>query len=180
MALFRHSTRLGIGIAYPHDTTACYACPFRSLLGPIEGMDTEIATAIIAATSALAGSAVGGVASYFSTRSMRKLEWQLSEIEREIASRRALYGQFLAESNKWIVRSFDQKANSFAEMQELLNLHSEISLISSKIGAKAKEILSCVLDHHQKDKETSGTYPTLRDAFIALCQQEVKDLRSAV
>ena len=76
------------------------------------------------------------------------------------------------------MQSFDKKANSFAEMQELLNLHSEISLISSAIGAKAKDILSCVLDHHRRDGETPGTYPALRDAFISLCQQEVRDLRS--
>jgi hypothetical protein len=143
-------------------------------------MNTAIATALIAATSALVGSVIGGIVSYFSTKSMRKLEWKLSEIEREIASRRAIYAKFLAESNTWIVRSVDQKVNSFAEMQELLNIQSEISLISPKIGAKAKEILSCVLDHHQKGKEHLGTYPHLRDSFIALCLQEVRGMRSEV
>lgn len=143
-------------------------------------MDTEIATALIVAASALIGSAVGGVASYFSTKSMRKLEWKLSEIEKEIASRRAIYAKFLAESNTWIVRSVDQKVDSFAEMQELLNLQSEISLMSPKIGEKAKEILSCVLDHHQKGKQQLGTYPPLRDSFIDLCLQEIRSMRSEV
>jgi hypothetical protein len=143
-------------------------------------MGTEIATSLIAATAALVGSFVGGAVSYFSTRSMRKLEWRLSEIEREIASRRTIYAKFLSESNIWIIRSVDQRASSFVEMQELLNLQSEISLSSPQIGAKAKEILSCVLDHHQKGKEPLGTYPLLRDSFVDLCLQEVRDMRSRI
>lgn len=142
-------------------------------------MQTEIATALIASISALAGSAVGGFAAYFSNKSMRKLEWKLSEIEREIASRRATYANFLAEANKLILQSVEKKASSAIPIQELLNLQSEIALLSPPIASKAKEIISCVLDHHQKGNEQHGTYPTLRDDSIALCIQETKALRDS-
>lgn len=142
-------------------------------------METEIATAIIASISALAGSAVGGFASYFSNKSMRKLEWKLSELEREIASRRNIYARFLAEANKHIIQSVEKKSNSAIPMQELFNLQSEIALISPHIGLKAKEIASCVLDHHQADNDKRGTYPALRDAFVEMCLQETKGLRDS-
>jgi hypothetical protein len=143
-------------------------------------MDNDIVVAIIVAASALIGSAVGGISSYFSTKSMRKLEWRLSETEREISSRRTLYARFIAESNNWIIRSVDMKVNHFAEMQELVNIYSEISLLSPIIGRKAKEIVSCVIDHHEKGNQQHGTYPALRDSFIDLCLQEAKSMRSEV
>lgn len=143
-------------------------------------METEITTAIVASISALAGSVVGGFASYFSNKSMRKLEWKLSELEREIASRRTIYAKFLAEANKHIIQSFEKKANSATPMQELFNLHSEIALISPYIGLKAKEIASCVLDHQLENNDKRGTYPALRDAFVEMCLQEIKGLRDSV
>jgi hypothetical protein len=143
-------------------------------------MQTEVATALIASISALVGSAVGGFSAYFSNKSMRKLEWKLYEIEGEIASRRTIYAKFLAETNQLILQSVEKKANSAGPMQELFNIQSEIALISPIIGSKAKEIVSCVLDHHQRGNDQVGTYPVLRDAFIELCLQETQSLRDSV
>lgn len=142
-------------------------------------MEIQLATAIIGAASALLGSLAGGVASYLSTRSMRKLEWKLLQVEKEIQRRETLYADFLSDANKFIVQSFEQKVNSINDLGSIINYESKIRLVSPSLGSLAREITACVLDYHQKDKKTEREYPKLRDEFIEKCRAELDILRSS-
>jgi hypothetical protein len=142
-------------------------------------MDVQLSIALIGVISALLGSGVGGLTSYLSTRSMRKLEWRLTQIEKEIVKRENLYAEFLGEANKWIVFSFERKVDTLSDMSSLINLESRIRLVSPSLGGIAREIVACVLDHHEKNKKETREYPTLRDSFITECRIVLDGLRDA-
>lgn len=61
---------------------------------PVKWMP-QIAAAMVGVASALLGALLGGVASYVSTRSMRRVEWKLAHAGREMQKREAIYLEFL-------------------------------------------------------------------------------------
>lgn len=141
-------------------------------------MEIQLAVAVIGVVAALLGSLIGGTSSYFSTRSMRKLEWRLSQVDREIEKRESLYAEFLSQANMGIISSFDQKPSSTEILRPLLNLESRIRLISPEVGELARRIAACVIDHHEKSKEDKASYPPLRDEFIAKCKASLDAIRA--
>jgi len=143
-------------------------------------MNTQLTVAIIGVAAALLGSVIGGISSYFSTRSMRKLEWKLSQADREIEKREALYADFLSHANIGIVSSFDKEPDTTNLLKPLMNLESRIRLVSPEVGDSARKIVSCVIDHHQKDKDDKASYPSLRDDFISKCRKSLDSLRAGV
>lgn len=111
---------------------------------------------------------------------MRKLEWKLAQIDREIEKREAIYAEFLTQANLGMMSAFDDKPDSRTVVKPLLDLESRARLISPEVGDLAREIASCILDHHQKDKKEKAAYPILRDRFITACKQQLDKLRSDV
>jgi hypothetical protein len=137
-------------------------------------MEVQVIVAIVGVAAALLGSAIGGFTSYLSTRSMKKLEWKLSLREKELARSEGLYSEFIAEANRVLIQSFDQKFSSVKEMTTLLALESRIWMHSEEIGILSRQIVSCVLDYHTKDrKDEEARFPGLRDTFIATCRREL-------
>lgn len=143
-------------------------------------MDIQVTVAIIGVAAALFGSAIGGLSSYFSTRSMRKLEWKLSQVDREMEKREALYADFLSHSNIAMVSAFSDEPRSTDVIKPLVNLESRIRLISPEVGELARKIVSCVIDHHQESKKEKANYPALRDEFITKCKTSLDALRADV
>lgn len=143
-------------------------------------MDIQLSVAIIGVVSALSGTAIGGLTSYFSSRSMRKLEWRLTQIDKEIDKRENLYAAFLGEANRWVIFSVNNKVQSLEGLDHFLSLESKIRLISPEIGDLARKITSCILDNLQKDKNAEVKYPDLRDSFIVSCQLSIDKLRRSI
>lgn len=143
-------------------------------------MDTQLVVAVIGVSAALLGSIVGGVSSYLSTRSMRKLEWKLARIDREIDKRETLYADFLSSANLGMLSSFNKDPDSTEVIKPIMNLEARIRLVSPELGELARKVVSCVIDHHQKEKNDKASYPPLRDEFISRCKSSLDALRADV
>jgi len=139
-----------------------------------------MASSVIAASSALLGSLLGGFASYFSTKSMRKLEWRLAQVERNIEKRESLYAAFLGDANRFMILTLEKKIDSVAQLETLITYESRIRLTSPALGDIAREITACVLDHQGNNKEVKREYPKLRDEFIQRCRAELDHLISTL
>jgi uncharacterized protein YneF (UPF0154 family) len=137
-------------------------------------MSNEVLIAIIGVTSALLGSLVGGIASYFSTRSMRRLDWQLSVREKEIERNRILYNEFLAEANRLMLLSFGKKVSDTTDFSTIAAMESQIRMTSLSLGERARKITACTMSYNVKgDPKTEENFPLLRDEFIEACRQEI-------
>ena len=140
-------------------------------------MEVQVVVAIVGVTAALVGSAIGGVTSYFSTRSMRRMEWRLTLQEKEISRRETLYTEFITEANRLVIHSSAEKISDGNVLTLLLALESRIWLHSEGLGPKARKICSCILDYQVKDKKGTPKFGDLRDDFIAACRKDLADAR---
>ncbi|KRA33805.1 hypothetical protein ASD68_12710 [Rhodanobacter sp. Root627] len=143
-------------------------------------MSSNVTVAVIGVVAALLGSAIGAIASYFSTRSMRKLEWRLAQADREIEKRESLYAEFFAAANHGMLAGVAGKSIQPHELDILVNLDCRIWLLSPELGKCSRAIVSCVMDHYQKDKKDKASYPELREQFIVICRKSVEALRASV
>jgi len=141
-------------------------------------MDIQLSIALIGIAAALLGSAIGGLTSYLSTKSTRKLEWRLSLIEKDISKREDLYADFLSEANKLILLAHKNKIEDPTRLEKLVNLENKIRLMSPTLGDLTRKITSCVLDHHEAGDNKKGSYPELRDSFIKDCRELLNKLKS--
>jgi hypothetical protein len=140
-------------------------------------MEMQLTIATIGVASALLGSLIGGLSSYLSTKSMRLLEWRLGQIERDVAMRENLYADFLSETNKSLLQSFEKKVESLASLNTLINLESKIRLISPSVSPYATKLTSCVVDHHEVNKEKPN-YAEVRDEFIQACRNDLNQIKA--
>lgn len=108
---------------------------------------------------------------------MRKLEWKLARVDREIDKREALYAEFLSSANLGMVSSFGKSPDSTEVIKPMMDLETRIRLVSPDVGELARKIVGCVIDPHQKDKDDKVSYPPLRDEFIAKCKASLDALR---
>ena len=137
-------------------------------------MEVQIVVAITSAAAALFGSAIGGITSYFSTRSMRRMEWHLALKEREINRREDLFTDFITEANRLVISSFHEKMSNGNELATLVALENRLWLYSEEIGALARKIAGCVLNYHQeKRKDDAPNFADLRDKFISTCRSNL-------
>ncbi|WP_353222493.1 hypothetical protein [Salinisphaera sp. C84B14] len=140
-------------------------------------MDSEILAALIGVSAAFIGSIVGGVLSYLSTRSVRKIEWKLERRDRETERRYSLYAEFLAEASRLMLLSFERKGVISEEVRKLVALESQIWFHSTEVGASSRNIASCVLNHFEKDEEEDRpNFPELRDEYVRICRRDLDRL----
>ena len=137
-------------------------------------MSNEVLIAIIGVAAALLGSLAGGITSYFATRSMRRLEWQLSTREKAIDLNRALYNDFLAEANRLMLLAFGGKVSDSSGFTKIAALESQIRMTSLPLGDLARKITGCTMSYNVKgDPKSPDSFPQLRDQFIEACRQEL-------
>ena len=144
-------------------------------------METQTIVAIVGVAGVLVGSAVGGVISFLSSRSMRRMEWELSLSEKNILSRESLYVEFLTEATRLMLQSTEEKISQTTAFTTFVSLESRIWFQSPVIGELAREIARCVLDSHNKEpKDKAKEFPELRDKYISECKKDLLALRKHV
>ncbi len=138
-------------------------------------MSNEALIAIIGVAAALLGSVSGSIASYISTRSMRRMEWKLSIHEKSIERHRTLYNDFLSEANRLMLLSFGNKVNDSTDFSKIAAMESQIRMSSLKLGEMARKITSCTMSYNVRDNSNvQDNFPALRDEFIEVCRQEIE------
>ena len=137
-------------------------------------MSNEVLIAIIGVSSALLGSLIGGITSYFSTRSMRRLDWQLTVREKEVERNRTLYNEFLAEANRLMLLALSNKISGSTDFSKIAAMESQIRMTSLTLGEIARKITASIMSYNAKDDpKGDGSFPSLRDNFIETCRQEL-------
>lgn len=146
-------------------------------------METQTLVAIVGVTGALIGSAVGGLISFFSSRSVRRLEWGLGLAEKELRARESLYAEFLTEANRLLLHQIEGKSHQATEMASIIGLESRIWFYSDEVAKVAREIVLCVLDGNIKDSEKKEgkdklVFGDLKDSFLSECKKDFARVKS--
>ncbi len=146
-------------------------------------METQLVIAIVAGSSALLGSAVGGLVTYFSTRSIRRMEWKIERIDIAAQQRERLYLDFLSETARLMNLAVgENKVSSAEELSKMIELSLHIGFVSDTVGNKASKLASYVLDHHGESDEpqdTTMTFSALKNEFVETCRHDIKQLRES-
>ena len=143
-------------------------------------MSQEITVALVAVSGSLIGAAVGGAASFFSTRSARILEWRLASLEKEIEKKEKLFSDFLSETNALMLASMNNKKSNAEEFAKIASLETMMWFCSSDVGNLARKLTACVMANHTAGaSDHDYGFPKLRDEFIARCDEHLNSLRKS-
>lgn len=140
-------------------------------------MDTATLVAIVGVGGTLVGSCLGGFVSFISSRSIRRLDWDLTRTSMEIEKRESLYSDFFAEINRLFILSMEagQATDQFTHVTAL---EARIWLNSDAAGQPARNLVKCVMNFHEEsDDSAADSYPKLRDEFLSICKEELRELR---
>lgn len=154
--------------------------PSSSLLNPISA---ESGIYALVAASALLGSIIGGLLSFFSSYYLGKKKFEQDLITRDLEKRSALYGDFMAEVGRITLLSLDGKIESASEFGALYSLLGRIRIVAPKdVADAAAKFGSLVTDTPSRDdKEKSVSHEKnvalARERFIDLCQGDLRDIK---
>ncbi len=124
------------------------------------------------------GVIVGGGVSYFTAMRIKHLEFKQSNIKFELESRKKLYVDFLAESNRLALGTIVKKNSDPTFLAKLSSLLTEIELVSnSDVHEKAKEIVGHILDINSQIPKDRNDLPSLRAQFVVLVKTELQQIQ---
>ncbi|SUS06831.1 conserved hypothetical protein [uncultured Defluviicoccus sp.] len=125
-----------------------------------------ISTALVAVVAA--------VLSYAAGKGMKRHEWDLNIRREKVAIRQRLYAEFLAEANRLILQSIEEKSSTVTSFFKLTRKFSEIELISpDTVSAAAKSICDHVICSHAVQQKMETNFYELKQAFILQARQEI-------
>jgi uncharacterized membrane protein YdjX (TVP38/TMEM64 family) len=104
-------------------------------------METQTLVALFGVGGVIIGSAVGGIISFLSARSMRRMEWQLSLAEKDILNRESLYAEFLTQANRLVLQSIERNISLGTDLTTLIALETKIRFFSDSVGDAAQGLL---------------------------------------
>ena len=132
---------------------------------------------IINAIPTLLGVMLGAICAYYSNKKIKSIELQNSRKQELRIEKRKCCAEFIAESNRQLIKSFDSTFSSASEFSNLANCSSNVELLCSETTIAAmKEILNCVLKSHSSSRknEEYGKYNELKAAFIVAVKKELE------
>ncbi len=145
-------------------------------------MSSESGIYVLVAVSALLGSIIGGLLSFFSAYYLGKKKFEQDLISRDLEKRGALYGDFMAEGGRIILLSLDGKLGSASEYGALYSLLGRIRIVAPKAVAEAAtKFGSLVTDTPPRDDREKGAQhdkdlADARERFIDLCQEDLREI----
>lgn len=146
-------------------------------------MSSESGIYVLVAASALLGSIIGGLLSFFSSYYLGKKKFEQDLVSRDLEKRGALYGDFMAEVGKITLLSLDGKIESASEYGALYSLLGRIRIVAPKeVAEAAAKFGSQVTDMPtREDKAKSAAHEknlaAARERFIDLCQADLRDIK---
>jgi hypothetical protein len=145
-------------------------------------MNTDMA--ILSAASALLGTIIGGVISYFTTRYTISQQHRHDLRTRELEKRESLYSDFLAEVTRLGMLSITQKASDATEFIRLASLQARIKLLATnEVAVAAGVMTSFTVKKFSEKKEPNNEAQNKENAeaekfplqFIALAKKELEE-----
>ena len=140
--------------------------------------------AILSAASALLGTIIGGIISYFTTRYTVTNQHQHNQRTREIDNRESLYSDFLAEVTRLGLLAIEKKPNEASDFSRLAALQARIKLLASSDVASAAGIMTAfTIKKFSNPKEVVGDVQSKKEAeesplkFIELAKKELDALK---
>jgi hypothetical protein len=105
--------------------------------------------AVLAALSAILGSAVGGSASIATAWLTQRSQGRREHIEAEIQKREQLYVEFIAEGSKLIIEAFDHQLQSPERLTPLYSVVNRIRLrCSEEVLAATERTATRIIEHY--------------------------------
>jgi hypothetical protein len=147
-------------------------------------MSSESGIYVLVAASALLGSIIGGLLSFFSSYYLGKKKFEQDLVSRDLEKRSALYGDFMAEVGRITLLSLDGKIESASEFGALYSLLGRIRIVAPKeVADAAAKFGTLVTDTPARDdQEQSARHEknltATRDQFIALCQADLQNIKT--
>jgi hypothetical protein len=112
-------------------------------------MDPATESAAITALAAVAGSIVGGLASFLTTYFTQRHQAHRDLMLREAAHREELYSQFIKEAANVYVDSLDKTLQSPASLLGVYSLVGRIRLVSNDtVLAAAEKVVDVIIDSY--------------------------------
>jgi hypothetical protein len=145
------------------------------------GQGREMNAALITALAALAGSAIGALASFGTTWLTQHHQDRVQRRAQEIARREKLFASFIEQASKLYVHALTHDAPDLSMLVPLYSLKSQLGLFASKATIeRADEVLWLIIDIHYQpntdlqSRETvrSGAFDILQ-AFTQACREEL-------
>ena len=135
-------------------------------------------TIIFTTLGTLATATVAGAVSYIAGRSMKSYEWRLGMVREEIQTRQRLYAGFLAEADRLVLLSIENKLSEVGGLHDLFRRLSEIELLGSEnVIASAKDMADHAMSSHVAGDKAARRVPgfhALKSKFIASVKEEMK------
>jgi hypothetical protein len=132
---------------------------------------------LINALPTLLGVMLGALGAYYSSKKIKNIELQNARSQELRIEKRKCCAEFLSESNRQLMKSFDSNFSSASEFSNLANCCSNVELLCSEATISSmKEILSYVLKSHSSSRknEDYSKYNELRAAFIVAIKKELE------
>jgi hypothetical protein len=121
-------------------------------------VDPATQSSAITALAAVAGSIVGGLASFLTTYFTQRHQAHRDLMLREAAHREELYSQFIKEAANVYVDSLDKTLESPASLLEVYSLVGRIRLISNDtVLAAAEKVVDSIVDSYNRPPTTIDT-----------------------
>jgi hypothetical protein len=136
-------------------------------------MDPAIQSASITALAAIAGSVVGGLASFATTSFTQRDQAHRDLLSRDVANREELYSQFIREAANLFVDSLDRTLEKPASLIGMFSLIGRIRLIGSdKVLAAAERVADSIVDSYNRPPRT------FEDVYKVVCEGHVDPLKA--
>jgi hypothetical protein len=117
---------------------------------------------------------LAGTLSYSAGKGMTSHEWKLNLRREKVAIRQRLYADFLAEADRQMLQSIDEKSSTATAFYEITRNFSEITLLASAPVAKAARAICDHIIHAHATESSPGTdFDQLKQGFIRDARSEI-------
>lgn len=141
-------------------------------------MSNELVLAIVSSGSALLGSIVGGIVSYFTASRLNLQKWRQDRIDKEMARREQLYSEFMGEVGNLMMKSCDTKEIKAIELNHLIALQTQIRLFATdEVIESAKKLTSETIHAFREKRDKSEQPRETMERFSQLCRRELDTAR---
>jgi hypothetical protein len=148
-------------------------------------MDPATQSAAITALAAIAGSVVGGLASFLTTFFTQRNQAHRDLLSRDVAHREELYSQFIKEATNLYIDSLGKTLENPVSLIGMYSLVGRIRLISSDtVLVAAEKVADSIVDSYRRPPVTfEDVYKGVREShvdplkeFTEACREELKSM----
>lgn len=148
-------------------------------------MEPATQSAAITALAVIAGSIVGGLASFLTTFFTQRHQAHRDLLSRDVVHREELYSQFIKEAANLYVDSLDKTLENPASLVGMYSLVGRIRLVSSDtVLAAAEKCVDSIVDSYRRPPVTfEDVYKGFREShvdplaeFTEACREELKSM----